>query len=101
MVENLLAGGTFNYKVETVYVNDTRSEMSNVETVTLLQPAGQSGDVNADGVVDIVDVNILINIMLGKDNAEAYNGRAYVTEGDQTVDIADVNAIVNIMLGKN
>ncbi len=101
VVENLLAGGTFNYKVETVYVNDTRSEMSNVETVTLLQPAGQHGDVNADGVVDIVDVNILINIMLGKDTAEAYNGRAYVTEGDQTVDIADVNAIVNIMLGKN
>ena len=58
------------------------------------------GDVNGDGVVDIADVNALINIMLGRDSAEAYDGRAFVTEGDQEVDIADVNAAINIMLGK-
>ena len=58
------------------------------------------GDVNADGKVDIADVNIVINIMLGKDDAANYDGRAYVTEGDEVVDIADVNAVINIMLGK-
>ena len=57
-------------------------------------------DVNADGVWDIADVNILINIMLGRDKADNYNGRAYVTEGDEEVDIADVNECVNIMLGR-
>ena len=57
-------------------------------------------DVNADGKWDIADVNIVINIMLGKDSADNYNGRAYLTEGDTDVDIADVNLCINKMLGK-
>ncbi len=58
------------------------------------------GDVNDDGIVDIADVNIVINIMLGKDSADNYDGRAYITEGDTEVDIADVNAVINLMLGR-
>jgi hypothetical protein len=57
-------------------------------------------DVNADGKWDIADLNILINIMLGHDKAENYNGRAFITEGDEVVDIADVNACISIMLGQ-
>lgn len=60
----------------------------------------QRGDVNADGLVDIADVNIVINCMLGKDSADNYDGRAYLTEGDTVVDIADVNASINLMLGR-
>lgn len=54
------------------------------------------GDVNGDGKVDVSDVNILINTMLGK---------AAITEGsdltgDGKVDVSDVNAVINLMLGK-
>ena len=55
------------------------------------------GDVNADGVVDIADVNILINIILGNDDPLNYGDRAFVT-GRDIVDIADVNATLNIIL---
>ncbi len=58
-----------------------------------------TGDVNGDGKVDIVDVNTLINIMLGRDSADKYEGRAYVSPGDTEVGIEDVNAVINIMLG--
>ena len=58
------------------------------------------GDINGDKKVDIADVNIVINIMLGKAQASDYTGKADVT-GDNQVDIADVNAIINIMLGKS
>ena len=58
------------------------------------------GDVNNDGKVDVSDVNILVNILLGKDTADNYDGRAYVTEGDTNVDVTDVNMVINIMLGK-
>ena len=69
--------------------------------ISMLQDApALLGDVNGDGTVDIADVNILIDIMLGKDSAAGYDGRAYITEGDQDVDIADVNGVINIMLGK-
>ncbi|MBO5540340.1 MAG: leucine-rich repeat protein [Muribaculaceae bacterium] len=57
------------------------------------------GDVNLDGHVDVEDVNILVNIMLGTDQAANYDGRADVSGNDGKVDVADVNAIVNIMLG--
>jgi len=97
LVTGLIAGGTYKYKVEAIYVDDTRSPMSNIERVTL---NSLTGDVNADGVVDIADVNILINIMLGKDAAENYGSRAFVTAGDTNVDISDVNTVINIMLGK-
>jgi hypothetical protein len=57
------------------------------------------GDVDGDGKVDVTDVNIVVNIILGKDNAANYNGRADVNGADG-VDVSDVNAIVNIILGK-
>ncbi|MBQ0119994.1 MAG: hypothetical protein KBT13_02575, partial [Bacteroidales bacterium] len=60
---------------------------------------GIPGDVDNNGEVDIADANIHINIMLGKDNASNYGGRADVT-GDSVVDVSDVNAVLNIMLGK-
>ena len=57
------------------------------------------GDVDGNGVVDITDANILINIILGKDQAANYNGRADV-DGNGTVDITDTNIVINKILGK-
>ena len=57
----------------------------------------KKGDVNGDGSVDISDANILINIILGNDEAGKYDGRADVT-GDGGVDVSDVNEIINLIL---
>ena len=54
------------------------------------------GDVTGDGTVDVSDVNLIINVMLGKE----INEHADVT-GEGSVDVADVNQVINIMLGKN
>ncbi len=54
------------------------------------------GDVTGDGTVDIADVNAVINMMLGRDDATT----AGDVTGNGTIDIADVNAVINIMLGK-
>ena len=61
--------------------------------------SGLRGDVNGDGKVDVSDVNIVINIMLGKAQASQYPGNADVNN-DTKVDVSDVNIIINIMLGK-
>ena len=60
-----------------------------------LAHVGVMGDVNQDGVVDIADVNIVINVMLGKES----NTLADLT-GDGKTDISDVNTVINLMLGK-
>ena len=57
------------------------------------------GDINGDGKVDVSDVNILINIMLGKAQANNYPGNPDLND-DGKVDVSDVNAVINIMLGK-
>ena len=63
-------------------------------------PQYSLGDINGDGKVDVSDVNIVINIMLGKVQASQYPGNADVNN-DNKVDVSDVNKIINIMLGKS
>lgn len=64
-----------------------------------VKPLYKTGDVNGDGNVDVTDINILINIALGRDSADKYEGRAYVT-GHDTVDVSDINVVINIILSK-
>ena len=67
---------------------------------TEVEPQTLRGDVNNDGMVDVEDVNILINIVLGTDSADNYGSRAFVTEDDTKVDVADINEVINIMLNR-
>lgn len=57
------------------------------------------GDINGDGAVDVSDLNIMINIMLGKAQANGYPGIPDLNV-DGIVDVSDINIIVNIMLGR-
>lgn len=60
---------------------------------------GIVGDINNDGQVDVTDVNIAIDIVLGKDSNDNYNGRADI-DGNGMVDVSDVNKVIDIVLGK-
>ncbi len=62
-------------------------------------PEYKDGDVNGDNNVDGNDLNTLINIILGKDSADNYDGRANV-DHQGGVDGNDLNALINILLGK-
>lgn len=54
------------------------------------------GDVDGDGSVDVSDINALINVMLGKRNAEDFV--SCDVNGDGNVDVADVNSVVNFII---
>ena len=100
IVKDLTGGGTFNYKVKAIYTDNTESEWSNIQQVTLKEAdAGLKGDVNGDGTVDVTDVNLAVNIILGKESKADYIARADL-DGNGSVDVTDVNLIVNIILGK-
>ena len=79
--------------------------------VIVLNPA-LHGDINNDGLVDIADVNLVINVMLGFDIPTGNQGGNLGPDdseqmptgdlnGDGSVDIFDVNLAINAMLGKN
>lgn len=59
----------------------------------------KDGDVNIDTFVDAIDLNILINILLGADQADNYDGRADLNS-DGAVDGTDINMLINILLGR-
>lgn len=61
----------------------------------LVAGSGSPHDVNGDGVVDVEDLNLLINIVLRKVEPIA----AADINGDGVVDIEDVNHIINAILG--
>ena len=80
-------------------LNPTYTYVCDGPTVTLHYRNGIinpiNGDVNADGVTDILDVNEVINIILGKSIGLQANADV---NGDGVVDIFDVNNVVDIML---
>ena len=56
------------------------------------------GDTNGDGLVDIDDLNIVINVMLRKATMSQWPNADL--DGNGEVDIDDLNAVINIMVGK-
>ena len=55
-----------------------------------------TGDINGDGIVDVSDVNLAIDMVLGKGE---FSVRADFND-DGIVDVSDVNQIIDIVLGK-
>ncbi len=83
-------------KTEPIYVDDITFHYMGDEIPTNDLPNDIVGDVDGNGVVDVVDVNAIINIMLGKtDKIDAAD-----VDGNGEVDVVDVNVVINIMLGK-
>ena len=98
-VENLLAEGTFLYRVKSVYIDGTESDWSNIEEVTLFENGHgfELGDVNHDGKVSIKDVTDLINYLLSGDETGFCVICADVNQ-DYTVSIKDVTDLINKLL---
>ncbi len=60
-------------------------------------PTPTAGDVNLDGQVDVLDVQLAVNVYLGTESDEGIATRADVNT-DGAVDVLDVQLIVNIYL---
>ena len=80
----------------------TEDDHATLTTVKFVDSDLLLGDANLDGVVDVDDMNITINIILGKNTLkinQIYMPRVDMNQNGN-VDIDDLNAIINLMLGK-
>lgn len=59
-------------------------------------PVGKRGDLNGDNIVDVSDVNLMIDMVLGKWNPIP----AADLNNSGLVDVSDVNLLIDIVLGK-
>jgi hypothetical protein len=98
-VENLLAEGTFLYRVKAIYTDGTESAWSNIEEVTLFDNGHgyELGDVNHDGKLSIGDVTTLIDYLLSEDESTVCLICADVNE-DGKISIGDVTALIDKLL---
>lgn len=99
-VTGLKKGAEYQYRVKALFTNGSESGWSNVEKVTLKGQQGTPGDVNADGLIDVVDINCVLGTMMGQTAPDAYNHRDDVN-GDGKVDIVDINALLILIMGDN
>jgi hypothetical protein len=56
------------------------------------------GDLNGDGGVDILDLQLCVNVVLGTETTPAIVAASDLN-GDSIADILDVQLLVNIILG--
>lgn len=58
------------------------------------------GDVNGDGLVNVMDVTAVINHILGNTPA-GFNQEAADLNGDSQINVMDITALINIILGNS
>ena len=85
---------TFNFKAKDLLDQWGDVFMDTFEISALL------GDINGDGTVDIVDVTLLVNHLLGGEAPADFNATAADIDGIEGVDANDLNALINIILKK-
>ena len=101
-VKDLEAGGTFVYKVKTLFSDGTESDWSNRQEVTLFQNGHgfETGDVNHDELVNLADLTALINsLLLG--NMDGICEICADVNGDNSVNLADMSELITILLTSN
>ena len=80
-------------------VTITQGSHGDLNFVANWAPALKTGDLNGDGNVDVSDVSILIDVVLGKEVTLA-SGVNTDLNGDGNTDVTDVSLLIDIVLGK-
>ena len=74
-------------------------KFANIEEIDVETPELERGDLNGDGNVDVSDVSLLIDLILGKDVA-VVDGAVTDLDGDGNTDVTDVSLLIDMILGK-
>jgi hypothetical protein len=89
-----LTAGTYYFTVTAVNASGYESGYSN-EVTTTVSGTSHTCDLNGDSSVNVLDVQRMINIILGT----ASSSSSYDLNGDGNVDVLDLQIITNVVLG--
>ena len=92
----------FEVFADNVVASEASSLLILLDEIAETAPTGMRGDVNGDNLIDINDVTLLIDVVLGK-NVEynAVGADCNVEGGDGIIDINDVTVLINRVLTGN
>jgi len=85
------------------FASDSRVGLPSSPYILLLTSSSGllPGDANGDGTVNVTDVVVTVDYILGKNPSPFYFDAANVVAGDGEVNVTDVVAIVDIILGRS
>lgn len=86
--------------VLTISSNDSDESQISVTLSGFGGSAGLAGDCNLDGVVNILDVVVLVNVVLGGEEPENFSATNADFNNDGMLNVLDVVQIVNEVLGQ-
>ena len=93
-VQGLDSNRTYACQVQAVYPDGSLSPWSQ-QLMVNLQGTGLRGDLNGDGQVNVTDVSIIINAILGNGQLDLEAGDL---NGDGSLNVTDVTALIHIIL---
>ena len=95
-VTGLLPATPYLYRVKSYYVNGTESNWSNIKEVVLKQGESIRGDVDGNGLINIEDVTLLVDVLLS--GSTSFDMVAADCNLDGEVNINDVTLLVDYLL---
>ena len=96
-VSGLNSGAPYLYRVKAYYVNGTESLWSNTREVILAAASDVRGDVDNNGIVNITDVSVLVDLLLSGEAA----GTTADCNLDGNVDITDISVLIDYLMTGN
>ena len=84
---------------EAYQADENWGKFTTIEEIDVETPDLTRGDLNGDGMVDVSDVSLLIDVVLGK-TVELADGAVCDLNGDGNTDVTDVSLLIDIVLGK-
>ena len=94
-VKKLSEGGSI--KAFRAYLSSTGAEVKAFSIDGVVVGAGLLGDVNGDGLVNITDVVLLVDHILGRENPAFIIGNADINS-DGSINISDATQLLNIIM---
>lgn len=98
-IDKEMKDGTYEIKISDIVLSTTKAVKINADDVTaqLKVKSYLLGDPNNDGSIDVVDITMIANHILGN-NPENFIFAAADVDADGTVDVNDIISIANIIL---
>lgn len=98
-IDKEMQDGTYEIKISDIVLSTTKAQKINADDVTaqLEVKSYVLGDPNNDGSIDVVDITMIANHILGN-NPENFIFAAADVDADGTVDVNDIISIANIIL---
>ncbi len=94
--EDVSGGNTYYYAIASANIIDIEGPLSDVLSVTI--PGGLLGDVNQDMSIDVLDIVLIVDFILGTPPND-YQAWASDYNQDDSIDVLDIVLIVDVIMG--